>query len=70
MILKRFQVQVIEPGLKAHLQEVHQPAAWIITAHNLADAWRKFKAQHFGVLGPNPADYDLRFHSLTQEPRP
>ena len=63
MLIKRFRVQVIEPGLRAHLQEVHQTTTWVIAARTLESAWRKFKTQHFGVLGPNPADYDVRFDS-------
>ena len=64
MLLKRFKVRVIEAGLRAHLAEVHQPSSWLITASDLGSAWGKFRTQHFGTLGPNPADYDVHFDGI------
>lgn len=63
MLLKRYKIQVIEPTLRAHLLDAGKPAHWIITAHDLPSAWGKFCRQRFGVLLPNPADYDISFHS-------
>ena len=63
MLIKRYEVKVIEPGLRARLAAAGEPTSWRIAANDLPAAWRKFAVQHFGVLLPNPADYDIRLHS-------
>ena len=59
MLIKRFRVQVIDPALKTHLIEHGQPISWLIVASNMRSAWDKFCIQRFGVLKPNPANYDI-----------
>ena len=41
-----------------HLEHVHPPV--YKAANTLVSAWGKFCCQHFGAIGPNPADYDIR----------
>ena len=62
MLLKYFRVTTLNPAVRAHLAETKQPQQWDIAANSLPSAWGKFCKQHFGVLLPNPADYDITLH--------
>ena len=66
MLIKRYCVQAIDTALKTHLAEHGQPIFWLIVASDMQTAWNKFCTQRFGVLKPNPADYDI---SLEREQR-
>lgn len=66
MLVKHYRIQAIREELKAHLAEVRQPASWDVVAPSLESAWRKFCRQHFDVLLPNPADYDICLRSAKE----
>jgi hypothetical protein len=68
MLVKQYQVRILEPELCQLQRNAGQPTVWRMTAHSLESAWRKFKTQHFGILTPNPADYDVHFDGISHEP--
>lgn len=45
--------------VRQHLANAGRETSWSIVAHDVASVWRKFKAQRFGPLCPNPNDYDI-----------
>lgn len=67
MLITRYKIMVISPELKAGLERLPnpQPTSWIIAANSMESAWRKFCTQRFGLLLPDPADFDISLHSVT-----
>lgn len=68
MLLKQYKIQVIDPSLRAYVEQRNGKSSYIIIGNDLPGAWRKFCRQHCGVNGngdlcPNPSDYDISFHS-------
>lgn len=41
---------------------------YTIMAEDAESAWGKFSTQYFGVLKPNPADYDVQYVGTVDSP--
>lgn len=65
MEVKRWQIVVTNPDIKAALKERGEPTAWWPVANDRESAWRKFCTQQFGALKPNPADYSVATKPFT-----
>ena len=65
MLIKRYIIRNMNPAMVQHLRDLDEKTYWIIAAGDMASAWRKFTRQYFGPELPDPADYDISFHSLT-----
>ena len=63
-MLKYYRVRAINPDLVQVFAKQGTASYWDIGANSLESAWRKFVCQRFGVLKPDPADYDIRLESV------
>jgi hypothetical protein len=64
MLLKYYRVRAINPDLVQVFTSQGTAAYWDIGANSIESAWRKFVTQRFGILKPNPSDYDIRLESI------
>ena len=64
MLLKYYRVRAINPDLVQVFANQGTAAYWDIGAHSPKSAWGKFVTQRFGVLTPNPLDYDIRLEKV------
>ena len=62
MLIKKYRIKVIDPVLRHHLIANKRHISWLITAGDMASAWRKFLKQRYaGALLPDPAWFDIQF---------
>jgi len=59
MLIKRYTIVPVDPALREYLRANGKPDSWSIVASDMTKAWAKFCRQRFGVLLPNPEDYDI-----------
>lgn len=64
MLIKKYRIKVIDQNLR-NIHLIHdKKTSWLITAGDMESAWRKFLNQQYkGALMPNPAWFDIQFHS-------
>jgi len=55
MLLKYYKITLLNPEIPGDTR------AWMKAAPDIESAWRKFVVQHFGILKPKAADYDIHF---------